>query len=622
MNRCLLAVSLFVIASKLFSQPLLIKDIIDPQSKYYAILDTTGIAKVDSILSELKKSSTVKEVLLAGKEDFNNISMKEKLSNQNIILAGLFIKDNIIWKVLNKGAYLVTRERFGSIPPNAGLKCVGENPAGNGFAVVYTSNTLLGLKEILSFKENESSFYAVMNGKVAESLLLNSSFNIESFTTFDLVESPKIELAKAIDDMNFFFNTLQSVHPQPLKNILPNDYLNLKKRIADTLVVLDKSNDLTIADLSMLLAEAAEKIKDGHTSLLPQVKNPKLAKMPPFRMKYDNGKILIAKAINEASAYSGSEVLKINNKALEEFFAPVFNMISGEKNIFKWSRFISSQDKYLAVKNIFNTEDAVLTLKDNNGNIIDVHIKPVDIAAYAKIPIEKQKVLSNNFEFLNDGKTALFHYNSFVLSDKEKALVDSLFKLMNVNKTKNLIIDLRDNGGGNSGMGDYIISYLTSKPYCMFGRMDVKLSKEILAAGADKEYTGLEGLTITHNSELTEPEEREHKFAGKTIVLASNNTFSSAADFTAVIKDFFIGTIIGSETGGMRQCFGDVFSFETPNSKISFGVSYKVFYAPVPKPGDEYHGTIPDIEISDELLKDYTKSNDPILDFTLDYLEK
>ena len=45
---------------------------------------------------------------------------------------------------------------------------------------------------------------------------------------------------------------------------------------------------------------------------------------------------------------------------------------------------------------------------------------------------------------------------------------------------QNLIIDLRFNSGGHSGMGDYLLNYLTSESYRMFSKMKIKLSEELL----------------------------------------------------------------------------------------------------------------------------------------------
>jgi hypothetical protein len=88
------------------------------------------------------------------------------------------------------------------------------------------------------------------------------------------------------------------------------------------------------------------------------------------------------------------------------------------------------------------------------------------------------------------------------------------------------------------------------------------------------------------------------------------------------VKDFHLGTIIGEETGGLRESFGDVLAFYTPNYGVFFLCSYKKFYAPVPTPTDLQHGTVPDITVTDATLFDYRRSKDPTLTFVLDYARK
>jgi len=78
------------------------------------------------------------------------------------------------------------------------------------------------------------------------------------------------------------------------------------------------------------------------------------------------------------------------------------------------------------------------------------------------------------------------------------------------------------------------------------------------------------------------------------------------------------GTLIGEETGGCRECFGDCPSFTMPNSGLTFGVSTKRFYAPIPKPDDASRGTVPDVAITEDGLAPFVDSIDPELAFVLD----
>ena len=46
--------------------------------------------------------------------------------------------------------------------------------------------------------------------------------------------------------------------------------------------------------------------------------------------------------------------------------------------------------------------------------------------------------------------------------------IDSVFTVIQKNNIQNLIIDIRNNGGGTEGYEDYVFSYLTSKPYSKY----------------------------------------------------------------------------------------------------------------------------------------------------------
>jgi len=58
------------------------------------------------------------------------------------------------------------------------------------------------------------------------------------------------------------------------------------------------------------------------------------------------------------------------------------------------------------------------------------------------------------------------------------------------------------------------------------------------------------------------------------------------------------------------------------NSGIWCTVSAEQFVNSKPRPGDDEHGIIPDIPMSDMTLKPYLKEDDPVLALTLDYIKR
>ena len=116
---------------------------------------------------------------------------------------------------------------------------------------------------------------------------------------------------------------------------------------------------------------------------------------------------------------------------------------------------------------------------------------------------------------------------------------------------------------------------------------------------------------------VIKPKRNPLRFSGNIFVLTGVYTFSSAADFAATIKDFYKGTIVGDESGGLPTCYGDVFKFSLPNSGLKVRVSHKYFVRPSGQ--DTGRGVIPDYEVKPR-PKDLITGEDRVMAFVLDLI--
>ena len=157
----------------------------------------------------------------------------------------------------------------------------------------------------------------------------------------------------------------------------------------------------------------------------------------------------------------------------------------------------------------------------------------------------------------------------------------------------------------------------------MYSGSDVKISKQVYEKGLlGIPARLLRGRIFKYRSRLRKPHDMGFRFDGRVYALIGPATFSSASGFAAVLEDFEIAMLVGEETGGLRECFGDCPRFTLPNSSLQFTVSHKLFFAPKPRPGDDKRGVVPDIAINDELLAGYMDAEDPVLAFTLNMIEE
>jgi hypothetical protein len=440
-----------------------------------------------------------------------------------------------------------------------------------------------------------------------------------------------LPLNAALADIDFFFKTVEQVHPNHLANIPDKEYESLKSRCR---AALDDENQMhgTISKsfLALTAAEAAAALGDGHTYCSP---GPDLVDvpdrtllMPPFKMGWKAGHIVITDTIDKLKHLKGTRLLKINDADINEFLEPILTKISGERQAFRISLFLRRQQIYWALIQPVPQKQMQIIISRGIEEPHKMTVDLIDLPRYREtFGHESGYPEPSRYWFYHENRTCYWRYNSFNYSEPGRKHIDAVFADILEKNAENLIIDLRFNGGGNSMAADYIMNYITSKPYCLYSGSDVKISRQI----PHKEQFGIfsifmRGRIIKYRNKgkLKKPADMDYRFPGRVYALIGPATYSSASDFAAALEDFDIAILAGEETGGLRECFGDAPRFPMPNSGIKFGVSHKRWYAPVSKPGDDKQGATPDIAINDELLAPYMNDNDPTLAFTLNIIKK
>ncbi len=170
---------------------------------------------------------------------------------------------------------------------------------------------------------------------------------------------------------------------------------------------------------------------------------------------------------------------------------------------------------------------------------------------------------------LGGGSAVYFRYNRCVDDPREPfpQFVNNLKEKLGRPGVNRLIIDIRGNSGGNSAVLDPFIGWLKNS---RFNRK------------------------------------------GSLIVLIGRSTFSSAVLHAARFRNETAATLVGEPTGGKPNHFGEVKSYELPNSHIAVSYSTKRFH-----PFKEDPPTIaPDVVI-EPTSEEYLKGIDPVLDAVL-----
>ena len=222
------------------------------------------------------------------------------------------------------------------------------------------------------------------------------------------------------------------------------------------------------------------------------------------------------------------------------------------------------------------------TEEDNKSNFDKAHSDSKKINIYKKL----------------EAKTGYLSVKDFVIDKRDfYNNVDSIFARIRMDSIDNLIIDIRNNPGGNSELADYLISCIYSKPYKGNSIILIKRSEQyykymrgyfswwfkpfltFIKQINDYKQTPV-GMVYEDMKGFKNPINIKYRFKGKIYLLINSNTFSTALGFATVIKDYEIGHIIGEQTKSEVNEFGDIYPFDLPNSGLWVWTSAKRYIRP------------------------------------------
>jgi len=195
--------------------------------------------------------------------------------------------------------------------------------------------------------------------------------------------------------------------------------------------------------------------------------------------------------------------------------------------------------------------------------------------------------------------------------------IDEAFGTFLANGADSLVIDLRNNPGGDNSFSDPIISWIADKPFRFASTFLVRSSNEAAVSNqarldaspdAAEGVSGLyakafastpRGQTFEFDIPLATPREGA-RFKGKVYVLVNRNSYSNAVTTATIFQDYGWGEVAGELTADFATTFGAMETFNLPNTgfKVGFPKAYIVRPSGDKRPG----GVQPDIVIKTPIV--------------------
>lgn len=347
---------------------------------------------------------------------------------------------------------------------------------------------------------------------------------------------------------------------------------------------------------------------------------------------------------------AGSEILSVNGINAGEFATETSRYLSTDgQNVTGKYAFIETRlfpfYVYLATG---EPDSFTISFKDSSG-IQQMVLKPVEYKTafenYKKrfVPsYQKSNDSDYSYHYLDSTETGLLTINTFALggpkSEGHKSyavFLDSVFNDLKDRKTPNLIVDIRENGGGNDPNDLLLYSYLTRRnfrenrsAFTLFNTVPLKKfyfeeeKDEIkdLEEELKEEHSVRRDGKYYQNEKFNQPwSPKPNAYSGKIYLLISPFVASAGSLFASMVKSDNEPVVIGQEAlGGYYGHTGHIsVIYKLPNTGLLLSFSIVNLEQDVQRLPDQKQkdGVKPDYFV-EQTIEEYLKSIDTVMEFT------
>ena len=405
------------------------------------------------------------------------------------------------------------------------------------------------------------------------------------------------------EKLNFKFDSLKSSITQP--ETARALYLSLKPILS---AIGDGHLRYSLFDPNKITTEDIKKYALKYESPFNQVE-----------LKFIRDKIYILNKNVE-----GAEVLSINHIPSTEIITSSLNYLfsDGYNTTFKYF-LLNQQIPDDIYKVVFQSCKAIKVTYKLNGNRDSLVVtgKPFEIAKSEAVNITETgsspKTESKFIDFKHiDKNTVYLKIKTFDKIDPSD--VNHFNKLFedSILNCKSLILDLRNNTGGDITLANHVIKCLIEKAVQPI-EFPKEFIKGVILPSLDSVKRKQLNYVKWYNKQNGNLFPFTNSYGGRIIVLINGGTYSAAALLAYALTLNKRAVLIGEETGGGRNLFtaGDYYSNALKNSKISYQIGLVPFNATM-KATETGHGVRPDIEV-DYTITDYINKTDKALTLAL-----
>lgn len=355
--------------------------------------------------------------------------------------------------------------------------------------------------------------------------------------------------------------------------------------------------------------------------------------MFPLNVRIEGERVFVTGNLSDAEIAPGAEILRLDGEPVSAWLALLRRNISAD-NLYLAHAILEPQFGAILWLEQGARTAYELTLRDPDGAVRELTLPTRNRTSMRAAATQAPAMLELNYAqrvaHVLPGGVAYLRPGLFMNLGADPydttefhAFIDSAFARFETEGATKLLIDLRDNPGGDNSFSDHMIAYFADEPFRFSSDFRVRVSPEAIASNASRldaasagsvshryaeMYAGAATGDVVHfNIDMAQPR-ASGRFEGTVYALVNRRSYSNAVSVAAIIQDYGFGQILGEPTADLATTYGAMENFTLPNTGLIVGFPKAHIIRPN---GDErVQGVTPDIVIETPILQ---SADDPVL---------
>ncbi|MFK8014765.1 MAG: S41 family peptidase [Gammaproteobacteria bacterium] len=326
---------------------------------------------------------------------------------------------------------------------------------------------------------------------------------------------------------------------------------------------------------------------------------------------------------------TGDEILALDELPMARWLERAAAHVSADTPYIAHSLLEFTFPRYVWVE-LGEVERFALRIRNLDGKTLDVNVNASTREEQRAIASEQAthftlqsneriaRVLEDNIAYLRPGPFYHFEDPNNIWSNAAfVTFIDEAFGQFIKAQAGQLIIDLRQNPGGDNSFSDPMLAWIASGPFRFCSSFTIRSSDEAAASNQERldnnpaavagvsgqfaqQYAKVpRGENFEFDIPLVTPRE-DQRFTGDVYVLVDRHSYSNSVNVAAIVQDYKLGLIAGEKTADMATTYGamETFTLAGTGMKVGFPKAHIV------RPSGERRsdGVTPDLPIESPIV--------------------